>query len=404
MTMKSPKSILMVLPVMHGGGAERVAALLVNEFHRRGYFCEFLLTNDAPDTVVKNDLSSDIPLLFLNDFIKHESFAQKILYAFLKLYSSFFCRIFEYFKFPVPAHFAYSSFIAQYHRQISTLRSFLNARPNASVITFLQPSIPMVMLASQELPNKIIFSERGDPRRLMQSRYGRSFVEKYYTRAEVAVFQTKFAMESYPSNIASKGFVIVNPIKENLPKPFVGARKKVINTFCRISKQKNLPLLLEAFKNVHNRYPEYKLHIIGDALNTEGANVMVQLRQFVSDNDLTDAVIFLPFSSNVHKEVLEDAMYVNSSDYEGISNAMLEAMAIGLPVICTDCPIGGARQTIIDHENGLLVPVNDYLALSRAMEEIISSQNLALKLSQNAIAIRNYLQIQNVANQWIKIV
>ena len=103
-------------------------------------------------------------------------------------------------------------------------------------------------------------------------------------------------------------------------------------------------------------------------MNDEGKAVLVELKQFVKANQLDEVVSFLPFTSSVHQEIIADAMYVNSSDYEGISNAMLEAMAIGLPVICTDCPIGGAKAIIHDHENGLLVStlfaIAEYLVLN----------------------------------------
>ena len=105
----------------------------------------------------------------------------------------------------------------------------------------------------------------------------------------------------------------------------------------------------------------------------------------------------------MHKEILEDAMYVNTSDYEGISNAMLESMAIGLPVICTDCPIGGARQTIRDHENGILVPSQDVKALSNAMNEVIENPFLCSFLSKNSTSLRDKLNVVDTSNLWLKL-
>ena len=97
-------------------------------------------------------------------------------------------------------------------------------------------------------------------------------------------------------------------------------------------------------------------------------------------------------------------MFVSSSDYEGISNSMIEAMAIGLPTICTDCPAGGARAIIKDHENGILVPVNDVEAMYKAMKEIAENEELAEKISFNGTKLKEELSVDKIVNQWLEII
>ena len=94
-------------------------------------------------------------------------------------------------------------------------------------------------------------------------------------------------------------------------------------------------------------------------------------------------------------------MFVSSSDREGISNSMLEAMAVGLPCVCTDCLGGGARMMIEDGENGLLVPMKDANALCLAMKKIIENPALAEKLSQNAVKIRERLEPEKICGQML---
>lgn len=397
------KKVIVAISKLRGGGAERVASLLANEFNKNELEVEFLLTSSREDEIINRDLEDKIPITCLRSNFVRQGLIEKLYYKVLRVFSSLFCKGFEVLKLRVPVCFAYLSFVAEYHREIKALKLKLKNDPEAIVVAFLQPTIPITLLAAKGLPNKIIISERGDPKRLMKKRYGYGFIKKYYDRADKAVFQTDDAKNTYPQNIAQKGTVIFNPIKENLPVAFNGKRNKNITTFCRISKQKNLPVLVRAFADVHNSFPEYRLRIIGDTSNADDIEALNQTKAKIKKYKIEDFVDFVPFSKNVHAEILEDALYVNSSDYEGMSNAMLEAMAIGLPTICTDCPIGGAAAVISDGENGLLTPVGDSKALAKAIIKVLSQPELAKKLSQNAVKIREELSLQKISEQWMEI-
>ena len=392
------KLIVFILPHMVGGGAERVAAQLLNEFYRYGYKCEMILTSAKRREIVNTDLNSEIPLTLLSDYITDRTV------TFAERKANLLCKPFELAGKPVPAELAYKSFTAQYGREIEAIRKKLQANPGAKAIAFLQPAIPMTLLASERLPNKVIFSERADPNRLMRHRYGKNFIEKYYVRADYAVFQTGDAKDAYPKAVTTRSEVIPNPIKPGLPLPFDGGiRDKRIVTFCRISKQKNLPLLINAFKLFSENHIGYTLEIIGDTINEEGTQVKADIDKQIERLCLGNSVVFKPFSANVHSEILSASMYVNSSDYEGISNAMLESMAIGMPVVCTDCPIGGAKQTIKSGVNGLLVPIGDVNTMAKAMSRIADDAEFAKKLSFNATKVREELSLENIAKKWMEI-
>ncbi len=395
------KKVLMVMPVLKGGGAERVASILTNEFYKNGYDCEFLLTSCNRDEVISRDLHESISVIILRDFFQ-KSFADNF-YKLLQIFTSLICKPFEKSGLKVPTFFSYLSFVANYHKEVKALGKVLQDRENATVVAFLQPSIPLVLLAGRKTKNRIIISERCDSKRLMKHRYGYNFVKKYYQRADRAVFQTEDAKNAYPENIASKGTVIFNPIKENLPERYVGERNKNITTFCRISFQKNLPLLAKAFSEVRKEYVDYRLRIIGNTQNQDDEKALAETKALINELNLEDYIDFDPFSLDVHSEIIEDAVYVNSSDYEGMSNAMLEAMAIGMPVVCTDCPIGGAAAIIKNGENGLLVPVGDSAALTEAIKKVISDRELSEKLSENAVKIKEDLSLGNVAKKWMEL-
>jgi len=393
------KKVLMVMPVLKGGGAERVASILTNEFYKNGYTCEFLLTSCNREEVISRDLDENIPVIILRDFFE-KSFADG-LYKLLRIFTSVICKPFEKSGLKVPVFFAYLSFVANYHKEIKALEKILKEREAATVVTFLQPSIPVVLLAGRKTKNKIIISERGDPKRLMKHRYGCNFIKKYYERADKIVFQTEDAKNTYPEKIAAKGTVIFNPIKENLPERYTGERNKNITTFCRISYQKNLPVLVEAFSEVYKDFEDYRLRIIGNTQNEDDEKALAETKALIEKLNVSDFVDFEPFSHNVHRGIIKDAVYVNSSDYEGMSNAMLEAMAIGMPVVCTDCPIGGAAAIIENGENGLLVSVGDADDLAESIKKVISDKALSETLSKNAVKIKDELSLSNIAKKWM---
>ncbi len=394
--------ILLLIPHMVGGGAERVASLLMNAFADDGYRTELALTSDRERDVVRCDLDERTSLLVLPELLKSDPAGKRFLYGgALRLLANGLCKLWELPGREVPADLARLSLTVPYHREIRWLRERLKADPELAVIAFLQPAIPIAMLAARGLPNRVIFSERCDSERLMKKRYGRRFIEKYYLRADGAVFQTSFARDAYPAGVAKKGVVIPNPLRSDLPEPLEGKREKRVVTFCRISRQKNLPLLVDAFSRFYRDHPDYALEIIGGSAGEEGREVEQELRARIGSLGLNEAVRFLPFSAGVHQDILNAAMYVNSSDFEGLSNAMLESMAIGLPVVCTDCPIGGARATIEDGVNGLLVPMNDPKALSGAMTRLADAPGLGKKLSENAVTLRKALSLPVIARRWL---
>ena len=397
----SLKKVMMLMPHMIGGGAERVAAQLMNQMYNEGVDTKFILSADSRENVIQSDLGNGTPLFLISEEMPAEPIINIIYHKLLRLLSSLICKPFELLKMRVPADFAKLSITSQYYREIKFINGLLRHEPDLSVIAFLQPTIPIALLAARGLPNKIIISERADPNRLMKKRYGEKFIKKYYIRANKVVFQTEDAKNAYPECIADKGVIISNPIKTNLPEPYNGKRNNNITTFCRISKQKNLPLLINAFYALHKGHKDYKLRIIGDAPNAEGIEVLNTINSMISKYNLDNYVIIEPFKADVHKSIISDAMYVNSSDYEGISNAMLEAMAIGLPTVCTDCPIGGANATIKDGENGLLVPIKDANALYMAMKRIIENETLSKKVSENASKLRESLSLEAIAKKWI---
>ena len=401
--MSKKKQLMFIMPVMKGGGAEKVAALLLNEFNKNGYECELVLTNSDRDEIVDRGLSHEVSLIVLREAFPKSSGFRKLIITILRLMSSIICKIPEALGKKVPAYFARFSFSAQYYDELKALKKHFEDNPDAVILSFLQPSIPLTLLAAEGLPNRVVVSERADPYRLLKKRYGYNFIKKYYQRADAVVFQTNDAKDAYPANISKKGTVIFNPINDKLPLPYHGDREKYVTTFCRVSRQKNLPVLVSAFAGFHKDFVDYRLKVIGEPQNADDTAALEETKALAKKLGITQYIDFLPFSTQVHDLIIRDAMYINSSDYEGMSNAMLEAMAIGMPVVCTDCPIGGANAVINNNENGILTKVGDAEEMCEAMKKIASDNFFADTLSHNAAQIRYDLSLDNTAKKWMEL-
>lgn len=240
---------------------------------------------------------------------------------------------------------------------------------------------------------KKIVSERNDPNREPDKKAFRKLRDIVYKGTDVIVCQTYDAAE-YFSNIVKRRVVIYNPISDNLPIYVEKNKKKEIVNFCRIDKQKNLPLLIDAFSDFFKDHKEYELIIYGDGPEKN------RIMEYINQSGVAENIHLHNFCQNVHEKIQSAAMFVSSSDFEGMSNSMIEAMGMGIPVICTDCPIGGAHEVIQTGKNGILVPVRNKNAMVNAMRQIADNPEFAKKLSKNAMELRITLSKEKICDLW----
>lgn len=281
-------------------------------------------------------------------------------------------------------------------RRIVWLRSVARRNPDAVIVAFEYFVNMQTLIACAGLPNRVVVSERNDPARVGSEFPTGWFREHLYRRANLLVCQTDEASAYFSDKV--RKCVILNPLKEGLPVPYTGVRRKAVVTFCRLERQKNLPMLIRAFSRFHENNPDYTLEIYGDGKERE------TLIAIIDGLGISDIAKIHPGRPDVHDVVRDASMFVLPSDYEGLSNSMLEAMAIGLPVICTDCPCGGARMVITDGENGLLIPVDNETALTAAMNRMVNDTTLTVKLSRNAAALRKKLSVSKICSEWMQVI
>ena len=218
-----------------------------------------------------------------------------------------------------------------------------------------------------------------------------------YPKAARVLVMTQRARDCFPPEIRENCSVIPNPVRDDLPEPYTGIRRKTVVTFCRLNAQKNLPMLIGAFAAFHKRFTDYTLEIYGDGEERES------LERLIAEKGLSDAARILPFDPAVHRKIRDCAMFVCSSSWEGFCNSVLEALSMGMPVISTNYEFG-ASEMIRDHVNGILVRVRDEKGLTDAMAEVAADPALAAGLGERAREAREFYSVEVIGKRWLDLI
>ncbi len=289
------------------------------------------------------------------------------------------------------------------YRQCKTLRRFFLEHDHSLILSFGFAIYDIVYFAAKGLEMKIIYAETNSSNKYINDRFCAN-TKNSIKKADSWIFQTKEQAKEHGLLNNMNSFVVRNPIKQNLPERYTGERKKIIVNFCRLARQKNLILLIEAFNIVKDKLPDYILEIYADTSNAANQDYKEEILECIHNNGLSERVFLLAPRSDIHEKILTYSLFVSSSDYEGISNSMIEAMAIGLPCVCTDCDGGSTREIISDCNNGLLVPKGNKDALAEAIFRILSDRNLFERCSENATKIKEALDVNIILSEWISII
>lgn len=386
------KNLYIVLHTLSVGGAERHASSIANYLADNGYSVSIVLLDNKE---ISYKLSEDIDVIALSD-IKYPNNTEYYKSLFdslrLKIYKSFFKKKYDDLNKALYYKIHYAKKLEYYFKSQENIQK-------AIVISFMPTPNIVSSIAKKNLGYKLILGEFNSPHlEFSPDAPENKLKKKYFPNANGFVFQTEEQQSFYTYLPNVKKAIIPNPIEYIKTQPYQGVRRKEIVNYCRLVPVKNISLLVEAFAKLSGEYPEYNLVIYGEG--SDKSNI----EQCIAKNRIYDKVFIKPFAKNVLELVRDSTMFVTSSDREGISNSMLEAMAIGLPTISTDCPAGGARMFIKPYENGIIVPVRDPEAMYKAMKYMIDNPDEAEKMGQNAVEIRNTLEKEKILKKWLEFV
>ena len=404
--------LLFVAANLGAGGAERVMSLLANQFVKKGYEVEFVFLKKD---IRYYPLQQQVTITLANNECGSDSLTKKLLW----------------------------------------MRRYIKQQKPDVVFAFRISIYLVTLLSLIGIKVPVIASERIDPN--YNSNHEKILQRILLPLTDWFVVQTSAIKAYYPKFIQKKTDIIFNPVSEKVFEvnderlmvngDGLAVKEKKIISVGRLHHQKNQKMMIEAFARVADDFPEWKLVIYGEGperaklekliaslnendsyLNTKvteelmvnGDRLMVNDeglmvngderlmvngdRLMVNDEGLmVNERILLPGrSEKVIEEMNKSEIFVFSSDYEGMSNAVVEAFCVGLPIITTK--VSGTEDFIKDGENGFLLDIGDTDGMVKAMRMLMSNEVLRRKMGEKNKMEADQFKIEHIFQQWKDVV
>lgn len=357
---KNPR-VLFILPRMSGGGAERVVSMIANHLCQKDY--------DIGITVLVSEdsfykLDSKIIFQSANFTVNRTNKAVRLL----SLATNFINSIL-YIK-----------------------RSIKEFRPDVVFSLLAETDIVTYLALFNQKHIYRICSERNDPTR--RNQLIETILKTIYKKADAFVCQSQAVAQYYSSVPADKKVIIPNPIDLSLiPMAVKESAPMRIVSVGRLVKQKNFPLLIRSISEIIAQMPDVHLTIYGEGSERP------YLEELIEHLGLQEHVELPGSTGEVHAKMRDASLFVMSSDYEGFPNALIEAIAMGLPVVSTDFATGVARE-IVDENVGIVVPCADQLAITDAILTLLNNDELRLHIRKNGHSKVEKFDVHRVVEIW----
>lgn len=287
-----------------------------------------------------------------------------------------------------------SGFWARNYQRIKKLREVLKQeKPDVAISFMLEPNFRLTM-ASLGLRQKKMVSLRINPECEDKGIKGRFLLRFPFYCADGVVFQTEYAQNYFGAHIKKHSRVIVNPVNSLFYGEQYKEERKDIVTAGRLCERKNQRMLIDAFSKVADEVSDNVL-IYGEGDSRE----MLQNR--IDELGLKERVFLMGNEPKLYEKLKSAKLFVLPSDYEGLPNALMEAMALGIPAISTDCDGGGARMLIEHGKNGFLIPKRDTDALEKTMRKVLNlSDEERAKIGVKARETAEGFRYETVCQKW----
>lgn len=336
-----------VTSTLHAGGAERVISLLANSFCQKGYEVEIVCINKH---LVFYPIDEKVKVWFAEDEVKSLSILKKMMW----------------------------------------LRKHINSEKPNVVIAFMLEVYCVTLASLIGVSVPVISSERIDPHFFGRAKGLLRWL--LLRRTAHLVVQTVRIKDFYSAKLQSRTTIIPNPVTDKVFSLTPTLKQKRIIAVGRLAYQKNYPMMFRAFAKVHHDFPDWQLVVYGNGPQKD------EIRGVIERLGMEGHIILAGKSDHVVEEMNKSSLFVMSSDYEGMSNALLEAVCVGLPVISTD--VSGAKDLITEGVNGYIVPIGNEKALTLALSSILSSPEKMDEMGRQSKALAPRFREEQIVGQW----
>lgn len=263
--------------------------------------------------------------------------------------------------------------------KILKLRKKLKEIKPSVIIPFISHVGIMATISKFGLGIKIIETIRNNPKTNPNSKKMRLMRNISIICADKCIVQNKKQLEYFPKFIQKKSKVFFNPISPEYISIEKNYQDKIENLVAvgRLVEQKDYFTMIDSVEILLKSNKNINLSIYGEG------PLFNDLKKYIKSKNLTNSVVLQGRVSNIKEIILEKDMYILSSKWEGMPNALMEAMCAGLPCISTNCETGPS-DLINNGINGYLVPVGDSVALADLIIEMIENPSVAIELGKNA--------------------
>lgn len=350
--------ILLVISSLEAGGAERVLTQIATHWaNDKGHDVHIVIFR-PPGANSFYPLSSRVTLHTLGDLKRNGA-------SFLSWGKSFLSSLWRF-------------------------RSLVKELNPDHVISFVNIINIVILLVTLGLKESLIISERVDPRYHDITLLGNILRRILYPFANKLIVQGEYIASYFPY---LKGGIIVIPNPVPVPNQLSLKKdpKKLIHVG-RLTPQKGQDILLKAFAKALNSAPDWHLDLYGQGAEKES------LEELTKELGLQDNVTFQGVTKNIQEKVSEASVFCFPSRFEGFPNALAEAMALGLPVVASDC--GGSLELIQHEENGLICPVDDVDAFASALVRVMTQPDYGEKLGNQARKSMEKFSQETIFNKW----
>ncbi len=286
--------------------------------------------------------------------------------------------------------------LVNFCRRLRKLRGIWRAEAPNLVLSCVGKNNFMAVVTTMFTGTRAVVSVVGEAKEEYPGRLMRALANLLFPRAAGIILQTERSRRFFHNKkIQRRAVILPNSLNPAFIRPrYEGEREKRVVAVGRLDGNKNHEMMIRAFAVLSDKYPEYTLTIYGEG------ELRPYLEELIEKLGMAERVFLPGMIPDVAAQIERASLFLLTSYSEGVSNALIEALAIGLPVIATDVPSGGTEELMRDGENGLIIPTGDREALERAMDRLLGDPIYADTLGRAAAQIQEQLAPERVNRLW----